>query len=68
MFKTVGGGGGGRGVHCIDILNAPPTKLTRGEKKKKKKEKMSKNFEEVRRSLTMTDVMLLTSNIAHLPD
>ena len=65
MFKTVGGGGGGRGVHCIDILNAPPTKLTRG---KKKKEKMSKNFEEVRRSLTMTDVMLLTSNIAHLPD
>lgn len=67
MFKTVGGGGG-RGVHCIDILNAPPTKLTRGKKKKKKKEKMSKNFEEVRRSLTMTDVMLLTSNIAHLPD
>ena len=66
MFKTVGEGGG-RGVHCIDILNAPPTKLTRG-KKKKKKEKMSKNFEEVRRSLTMTDVMLLTSNIAHLPD
>ena len=64
MFKTVGGGG--RGVHCIDILNAPPTKLTRGEKKKK--EKMSKNFEEVRRSLTMMDVMLLTSNIAHLPD
>lgn len=62
MFKTVGGG---RGVHCIDILNAPPTKLTRGEKKK---EKMSKNFEEVRRSLTMMDVMLLTSNIAHLPD
>lgn len=55
-------------MHCIDILNAPPTKLTRGEKKKKKKEKMSKNFEEVRRSLTMTDVMLLTSNIAHLPD
>lgn len=67
MFKTVGEGGG-REVHCIDILNAPPTKLTRGEKKKKKKEKMSKNFEEVRRSLTMTDVMLLTSNIAHLPD
>ena len=65
MFKTVGRGGG-RGVHCIDILNAPPTKLTRGEKKKK--EKMSKNFEEVRRSLTMMDVMLLTSNIAHLPD
>lgn len=65
MFKTVGRGGG-RGVHCIDILNAPPTKLTRG--KKKKKEKMSKNFEEVRRSLTMMDVMLLTSNIAHLPD
>ena len=32
MFKTVGRGG--RGVHCIDILNAPPTKLTRGEKKK----------------------------------
>lgn len=64
MFKTVGRGGG-RGVHCIDILNAPPTKLTRGEKKK---EKMSKNFEEVRRSLTMMDVMLLTSNIAHLPD
>lgn len=55
-------------MHCIDILNAPPTKLTRGKKKKKKKEKMSKNFEEVRRSLTMTDVMLLTSNIAHLPD
>ena len=52
-------------MHCIDILNAPPTKLTRG---KKKKEKMSKNFEEVRRSLTMTDVMLLTSNIADLPD
>ena len=64
MFKTVGRGGG-RGVHCIDILNAPPTKLTRGEKKK---EKMSKNFEEVRRSLTMMEVMLLTSNIAHLPD
>ena len=64
MFKTVGRGGG-RGVHCIDILNAPPTKLTRGEKKK---EKMSENFEEVRRSLTMMDVMLLTSNIAHLPD
>ena len=56
-------------MHCIDILNAPPTKLTRGKKKKKKKkEKLSKNFEEVRRSLTMTDVMLLTSNIAHLPD
>ena len=54
-------------MHCIDILNAPPTKLTRG-KKKKKKEKMSKNFEEVRRSLTITDVMLLASNIAHLPD
>ena len=53
-------------MHCIGILNAPPTKLKRG--KKKKKEKMSKNFEEVRRSLTMTDVMLLTSNIAHLPD
>ena len=53
-------------MHCIDILNASPTKLTRGEKKKK--EKMSKNFEEVRRSLTMMDVMLLTSNIAHLPD
>ena len=36
MFKTVGGGGG-RGVHCIDILNAPPTKLTRGEKKKRRR-------------------------------
>ena len=49
MFKTVGGGGG-RGVHCIDILNAPPTKLTRGKKKKKKRRRclrISKRLEGV---------------------
>ena len=48
MFKTVGEGRG-RGVHCIDILNAPPTKLTRGKKKEKKRRclRISKRLEGV---------------------
>ena len=47
MFKTVGGGGG-RGVHCIDILNAPPTKLTREKKKKRRRcPRISKRLEGV---------------------
>ena len=66
MFKTVGEGGGERGALYRYIER--PSHLINKREKKKKKEKMSKNFEEVRRSLTMTDVMLLTSIIAHLPD
>ena len=63
MFKTMGGGGRGA---LYSYIERPTYKINK--RKKKKKEKISKNFEEVGRSLTMTDVMLLTSNIAHLPD